>query len=56
MKNTHKEYYQRYKEKYKENYRKLREAGYDSAFALENKTAKKEVIKKLIEETKNVRN
>ena len=54
MKKTHKEYYQRYKDRYKENYRRLRDVGYDSSFALENKTAKKEIIKKLIEEKENV--
>lgn len=45
----------KYIEVFKENYRKLREAGYDSAFATENKAKKKEVIKKLIEEIQNGR-
>lgn len=53
---THKDYYQQYKEQYKENYRKLREAGYDSSFATENRKSKKEIIKKLIEEKENGRN
>jgi hypothetical protein len=46
----------KYLEVFKDNYRKLREAGYDSAFATENKAKKKDIIKKLIEEIQNGRN